>query len=165
MARIVVGYDGSPAAQQALEFATREARMREAVLEVVHVRPPIHLSEGSLSHGFQAEYTSAEAFGRMVESDRTQTEEAERHAREAAERLLGKAVANLDDHTLQIETTNLVDRRPARQLVELLGQRGDVDLLVVGSRGLGELSGRILGSVSLACVTHARVPVTVVHRT
>lgn len=164
MARIVVGYDGSPAAQQALEFATREARMREAVLEVVHVRPPTHLSEG-LSHGVQAEYASAEAFGRMVESDRTQTEEAEQHAREAAERLLGKAVANLDDHTLQIETTNLVDRRPARQLVELVGQRGDVDLLVVGSRGLGELSSRILGSVSLACVTHARVPVTVVHRT
>lgn len=165
MARIIVGYDGSPAAQTALEFAAREASMRDAILEVVHVRPPAHLSAGSLSHSVQAEYASAAAFGQLVERDRTQMEEVERHAREAAESLLGKAVANLDDPAVQIATTALVDRRPARRLVELVAQRGDVDLLVVGSRGLGELSGRLLGSVSLACVTHVRVPVAVVHRT
>lgn len=35
------------------------------------------------------------------------------------------------------------------------------DLLVVGSRGTGRVSGLVLGSVSAACVAHARVPVLV----
>jgi nucleotide-binding universal stress UspA family protein len=34
--RIVVGVDGSPAARRALGWAAAEARLRQAVLEVVH---------------------------------------------------------------------------------------------------------------------------------
>lgn len=91
-------------------------------------------------------------------------EEEATHAREAAENLLRRALEDVDVGTVQVEVTTLVDRRPARRLVELVNTKQDVDLLVVGSRGLGELSGMLLGSVSQACVAHAHVPVTVVHR-
>ncbi len=39
----------------------------------------------------------------------------------------------------------------------------DADLLVVGTRGHGEIVGILLGSVSEYCTTHARCPVVVVH--
>jgi nucleotide-binding universal stress UspA family protein len=40
----------------------------------------------------------------------------------------------------------------------------DAELLVVGARGLGSVSGAMLGSVSQALVRRSPVPVTVVHQ-
>jgi nucleotide-binding universal stress UspA family protein len=163
MARIVVGVDGSPAARNACLFAAQEARMRDATLQLVHVRSPAPVPAGQASQLAQSEYLSAEMLGRLVERERENVEEVERHARQAADSLMASLVDGVDIDPAKVERTILVDRRPARRLVELVNERDDVDLLVVGSRGLGELGGMLLGSVSLACVTHARVPVTVVH--
>jgi len=44
----------------------------------------------------------------------------------------------------------------------LLEAARGASLLVVGSRGHGEFTGMLLGSVSEHCVTHARCPVVVV---
>jgi nucleotide-binding universal stress UspA family protein len=44
----------------------------------------------------------------------------------------------------------------------LVGQSDEADLLVVGNRGHGALTGMLGGSVSIHCVTHARCPVVVV---
>ena len=56
-------------------------------------------------------------------------------------------------------STRVFEGYPARIL---LHQAEDADLLVVGSRGHGELSGMLLGSVGLHCVSHATCPVVVV---
>lgn len=163
MSRVVVGVDGSEAGQAALAFAADEARMRNATLELVHVRPRVP-GQGSGTQGLDAEFASAQAVQKSVERAGGQAEEAETRARQAAENLLERLVAQVGIDDVEVQKTTVVDRRPARRLVEHVNGRGDVVLLVVGSRGLGELSGRQLGSVSQACVTHARVPVTVVHR-
>ena len=44
----------------------------------------------------------------------------------------------------------------------LLDAAKDADLLVVGSRGHGELSGVLLGSVGLHCASQATCPVLIV---
>jgi nucleotide-binding universal stress UspA family protein len=53
----------------------------------------------------------------------------------------------------------VVESTPAQALIDA---SKDADLLVVGSRGHGEITGMLLGSVSLHCVTHAHCPVVVV---
>ena len=158
MTRIVVGIDGSPGAATALAHAADEARLRDAVLEVVHITPPPPATSPFV-HGLSAEVMSADMYADMVRIDREHHDELEEQARQQGERLLADAVEDLD---VKVETTLLFDRRPARRLVDLVGDRRDAVLLVVGSRGRGELSGLLLGSVSQACVTHAPVPVTVV---
>lgn len=45
----------------------------------------------------------------------------------------------------------------------LIAGSGGATLLVVGRRGMGRFAGPLLGSVSSACVAHARCPVLVVH--
>lgn len=160
MARVIVGIDGSRVAHEAVAFAADEARMREAVLQVAHVRRPT--PSPRLYRG--AEFASAEVLDQIIEMNQRQAEAADKQDRQASEQLLARAVASVDTGTVTVEQTSLVDRRPARRLLELVAEHDDVELLVVGSRGRGELTGMLLGSVSLACVTHAQVPVTVVHQ-
>lgn len=158
MGRIIAGVDGSSAARRALEFAAEEARMRGATLQVVYVqepaREPTHLGGDA--------YATTGSFETLAAWEREQREELEERARQHGEHVLREVLADVDTSGVSVEETLLFDHRPARQLVDLVSAADDVDLLVVGSRGRGELTGLLLGSVSQACVTHARVPVTVV---
>jgi nucleotide-binding universal stress UspA family protein len=161
MGRVVVGIDGSEGAREALAFAAEEARLRGASLEVVYVHALGSLGS-PFAHGLSAEVVSGDLYAQMVAREQEERDEFEERARQFGERLLSDAVEATDTEGLTVETTLLFDRRPAKRLVSLTNERGDVDLLVVGSRGRGELTGRLLGSVSQAVVNHARVPVSVI---
>jgi nucleotide-binding universal stress UspA family protein len=136
--RVLVGIDGSPAAQAALEFAVREARMRDATLmAVMAVELP--------------DYMWIDPY--MV---RTHPEEDTlQRARQELDRMLAAA------GTEGLNVDPVVTATPAPQA--LVDRSPDSDLLVVGSRGHGGLRGLVLGSVSMQCVLHAHCPVTVVH--
>jgi len=75
----------------------------------------------------------------------------------AAEKALAAALDELDpaDHLPPVVRHG----DPATQLVE---QATDAGLLVVGTRGLGAVRGRLLGSVGCYCADHAPVPVVIV---
>ena len=55
-------------------------------------------------------------------------------------------------------TKTLLEGQPARALIE---HSRDAYLLVLGNRGLGGFARLLLGSVSSACVSHARCPVLI----
>ena len=78
----------------------------------------------------------------------------------ATEEALEKALhETLGDNPAVPMTKVVVKGHPAPVL---LRQADDADLLVVASRGHGEFTGMLLGSVSEYCVTHATCPVVVV---
>jgi nucleotide-binding universal stress UspA family protein len=143
---IVVGVDGSPASQAALEFAAEEAGLRKAKLVAVHawsyVSPP---PVGDLG------------MTPMEGGDVPGLLEAERAAAGAAlSRALEKAFPT--PASVEVEP-RLVEGDPAEALVS---EAAGADLIVVGSRGRGDVASALLGSVSSHVVQHADCPVVVV---
>ena len=130
---VVVGYDGSDFAMQALDWAMDEAELRKATLLVAHT--------------WSWPYGDADA-------------EAKVHLRKAAEHVLwhGADCARATSSLVRIET-DLHEGHAAQRLVEL---SAGADLVVVGSRGLSRLPSAMLGSVATYVAEHAECPVIVV---
>jgi nucleotide-binding universal stress UspA family protein len=138
--RIVVGVDGSRAADAALRWAARQAALTGETVEAVIVWqfPIIGASYGwagvAVTDGMDlraiAEKTLAEAIDRAVGPES------------------GVSVQR-----------RVVEGYPPSVLVE---ESADADLLVVGSRGHGTFAEALLGSVSQHCSHHAKCPVVIV---
>lgn len=137
--RIVVGFDGSSSGRTALEWARREARLRGATLEVVHVYEP----------------PPSAMITKIPDPHLLAHVEASVHAQAAD--LLEEALEPLDD--VEVEPYLVRGPDPAAALTR---RAMSADLLVVGSRGRGGFAGLLLGSVSQKCVHHAPCPVVVV---
>jgi nucleotide-binding universal stress UspA family protein len=74
---------------------------------------------------------------------------------------LAKTTPYADERDVRYET-ELLEGSPAKAVLELARSR-DVDLIVVGSRGLGAVKAALLGSISSEIVHHADRPVLVAH--
>ncbi len=130
---VVVGFDGSPHAQGALQWTLTHLR-RSARVVVVHAYESVIGEPLSLS-----------------------PEHAEAGAREVLEAGVRAARRDLDGHP---PVEMVVMRGDPR--VALRTASGAADLLVVGSRGQGVLDRLLLGSVANALVDHPTVPTIVV---
>ncbi|HKN96460.1 MAG TPA: universal stress protein [Pseudonocardiaceae bacterium] len=135
---VVVGVDGSPASDAAIELAFEEASLRRTELVAVHTW---------LEHASDAAYVAMEpALNWDVLS--------ERGMESLAERLAGWAEKYRD-----VTVVRRVTR--GRPIVNLLAAAADAQLLLVGSRGRGAFAGVVLGSTSQALVYHAPCPLIV----
>ncbi len=132
---IVAGYDGSPGAAQALRWAAREAWARGTTLSVSLAWTPDHMEL-------------------PTESDLCDL--ARQHGREILTRGLPYAESVLGPGLVRAD---LAAGSAARVLCE---RSRDADMVVVGSRGRGELPGLRLGSVSWQVAGHASGRVVVV---
>jgi nucleotide-binding universal stress UspA family protein len=133
--RIVVGIDGSPTSINALRWAARHASLTGEKIEVVVVW------DWYKSPGW---YTPILA-GLDPERD--------------AKHVLEKTLMEIESEWPGLSmTSRVVEGNPCPILSEA---SKDASMLVVGSRGLGEFAGMLLGSVSQYCATHACCPVLV----
>ncbi len=139
-ARVVVGYDGSERAATAVRWAAREAQRAGLPLAVVHVVDFTGLVLG-LSTDDETEWSDV-AFERA----RALADEGADLARHAAPDVPVRAVVGSGS--------------AAEVLVE--ASRA-AELVVVGTRGRGDLAALCLGSVSTVVMTHAECPAVVVH--
>jgi nucleotide-binding universal stress UspA family protein len=137
MKTIVIATDGSDPAAQALEFAIDLARGTGATLHVLSVRPPRAVGRGGAGPA-------------ILETEETHGAE---HIAEAAAQRAREAGVDATPHTAHGDVVTMI-----AEAVTVLGAA----LLVVGSRGMGALSGAVLGSVSHALVHRSPVPVTIV---
>lgn len=137
--RIVVGVDGSPAAEYALNRAIEEAEVWGAGLTAV-TGVPVAAGAGLLA--WLPAAVDREAVLRDVA--------------EGLDIVVDRALVDHPDVTVERRT---VDGTGAQQL---MAASAEADLLVVGSRGRGGFTGMLLGSTSQAVLHHSVCPVMVV---
>jgi nucleotide-binding universal stress UspA family protein len=139
--RIVVGVDGSAGSLDAVRWATREAVRRHVQIEVV-----TSTLDRTGSYG--------DAVGLRMGAFRDADVE--------AKRVLVDAVDVVHDTAgvAGVSVDTRLERGSAAEV--LLGLKDRPAMIVVGSRGLGDFTGGLIGSVSSAVVTHARCPVAVI---
>jgi nucleotide-binding universal stress UspA family protein len=133
--RVVVGVDGSARSLDALRWAATEARARDADLDVVHAWR-LHLVAPPV-------HAVLPLVSTMEDSARAMLDTA------LADPALTGVRAN----------PHLVNDSPAAALLERAAGAG---LLVVGTRGLGRVTGALLGSVSRQLLHHGPCPVVVI---
>jgi nucleotide-binding universal stress UspA family protein len=143
---VLLGVDGSRTSESAVAYAFAEADRREATLDAVLVWDDVALRR----YAGQRSSTSEE-IGKL--------EDEEEHA-VLAEQLAGWRDKFPDVPVRQV----IVHGRPADALLHY-GLQSDAtrpQLVVVGSRGRGGLTGLLLGSTSQSLICHAPWPVVVV---
>lgn len=126
--------DGSDASRAAVDLAAREAALRHRPLHVVHafVWPLLHVPLGPPSGGL----------------------------RNAAQRILDEALAGWHDKYPDVTVHRTTPRSGPR--TALIEASHHAQLVIVGARGRGGLTGPLLGSVSQAVLHHATCPVAIV---
>lgn len=133
-AAIVVGVDGSPSSDLALDWAIDEASRRKLALHLIH------------AHGLG--YTASASLI-SVPPDWEETEQPLFRARARVASLAPEVPVTLESSAFS----------PSRSLVQASRH---ADTVVVGARGRGVLAGALLGSTSQQLAMHASCPVVVV---
>lgn len=147
---IVVGYDGSESATNALLFAAAEAVLRNVVLTIAYVidTPPWNvLAVGGPVAAVPNDPGLRRQQGAQQIIDR-------------AEQLIAENSAQFAGGNPPRVESQVFFAAPVPTLVQLAKE---AQLLVVGRRGKGRLRRVLLGSVSTGLIYHAHCPVAVIH--
>ncbi len=142
---ILVAIDGSEAATQALDMAIELAKKFDARLHMIHV-----VREMQLPADLQKFEEIETVRGTRQDVLNTIAEQLVNQGRRLAES------NGVDSVEIDIGTGD-----PANAIVGY-AKRNKVDLIVLGSRGLGQVEGMLLGSVSRKVSNMAAVPCLIV---
>jgi nucleotide-binding universal stress UspA family protein len=149
--KILVPLDGSEPSNHALEHAIGIAEKFDSKVTLLAVVPkvviPVFPDEGFGA----APVTAAKDMARYQEK-----------MREIYENVLKEAESMVStDHPDLGRETLLKEGRPSSTIVEM-AEESDVDLIVMGSRGVGGITGWILGSTSKRVVDSCTKPILIV---
>jgi nucleotide-binding universal stress UspA family protein len=123
--KILVPVDGSEQARKAIDFAANFAKQDDAVMHLLHVYKLPIVPEG---------------MGEYVISDRIELQA-------LGNQILAVAQDEAEGKGVQDTKAALMEGDPAERIIAYAKDH-DVDMIVMGSRGLGSFKGLLLGSVS-----------------
>ena len=149
--KILVAFDGSEPSKHALDIAVSTADKWKSELVILSVVPkvmmPVFPDEGFGAAPITAAQDMSEYQEKMKEIYASSLREAEEDIEEAFPDL--------------VVTTKLMEGRPSAIVVEE-AEEENIDLIVIGSRGIGGITGWILGSTSRRVVESCTKPILVV---
>lgn len=143
---ILVPIDGSDHSLKALDYALEVAHQFSSDLHIMIVysltAETFHLIQRALPRSIAESY--------------------QRDVKERNEQILMEAVQHAKSvHPHLTITQILMQGRPADIIVEIASTR-NIDLIIMGSRGIGGIKGMLLGSVADRVADHAPCPVMIV---
>lgn len=149
--KILVAFDGSEQSKRAIDYAADMANSCKGNLVVLTVVPkvtiPIFPDEGFGSVPVSPSQDWAEYQDKMNASYKKSQDDAMKDLKEHYPKLAAEAI--------------LLEGRPSSTIVEQ-AEKTQSDLIVMGSRGIGGISGWILGSTSRRVVESCTKPVLVI---
>ena len=142
--KILLATDASEDAQKAAQISSDIANNSGSELHVLHIgnTKDFHIAPG-------AEQTFSPRTGSYGE------------IREQAEKRLEEAVRQVEEVGGTVAQMHLRMGDPDDEILRFCEEQGEFGLLVMGSRGLGPVKRRLMGSVSESVVRHAHCPVLV----
>jgi nucleotide-binding universal stress UspA family protein len=142
MPGIIAGIDGSAHSPLVLEWAIKEAALRNTAITVITIdNVPANPWTGNPT---------------LLPGETAELERIEK----IAEELTHQVTSRLGERRPPSVSVRAAAGYPAKELIDA---SEDADLVVVGSRGAGGFARLLLGSVSSQVVQHAHCPVVVVH--
>jgi nucleotide-binding universal stress UspA family protein len=142
LTKIMFATDGSAHSEKSLEYTKTIAQKLGAKVLVFHACPPMpgYIELLPYDEPYQEAVAKGMEYGREI---------------------VDKAAEMLNQAGVSTET-EVVEGSAAQAILDMAEKLG-VDLIVVGAKGEAEVAGVLMGSVSHRVVTHAKVPVLVVH--
>ena len=149
--KILVAFDGSEPSKHALDHAVSIAESNKAEIHILSVVPrvmmPVFPDEG---------------FGAAPVTAAQDMSEYQERMKEIYGRSLMEAEKDIKNHYPELDVkTKLMEGRPSSTIVDE-AENNDMDLIVIGSRGIGGITGWILGATSRKVVESCTKPVLVV---
>ena len=142
--KILLATDASEDAHKAAQMASDLANVSGSELHVLHIgnMKDFHIAPG-------AEQTFASRSGSYGE------------LQEKAEKRLEEAVRQVEEAGGTVAQAHMRMGDPDGEILRFCDEQGGFGLIVMGSRGLGPIKRRLMGSVSESVVRHAHCPVLV----
>jgi nucleotide-binding universal stress UspA family protein len=142
--KILLATDASKDATKAAQMASDLANVSDSELHVLHIgnMKDFHVAPG-------AEQSFSPRTGSLGE------------IRENAEKTLEEAVKQVEQVGGTVAESHLRMGDPDEEILKFCEEQGGFGLIVMGSRGLGPVKRRLMGSVSESVVRHAHCPVLV----
>lgn len=139
----IVGIDGSPAGDRALEFAKERAKLIDNSKLVL-----CYIIEWS-PYSFQT-----------AEENEKRHQRREEEIAIARERILDPAVASVSSSGFQVE--GIVQHGDVAEILDRVASKNEGSQIVVGRVGARGIKERLFGGVSARLVSTAHVPVTII---
>ncbi|MDN6530000.1 MAG: universal stress protein [Brevibacterium sp.] len=138
---IIVGVDGSANSQCALQWAIRHAQLTASEIRLVaaYTVPGVNMSQAAIV--YPADYDTV--------------------IKRSVQQLVDDSAKTVTDASVPVSTVVF----PGDASGVLVDNSKNADLAVIGARGRGGFTGRLLGSVALAMPAHAHCPTVVIPST
>ena len=140
--KILAAVDGSETSMKAFKHAVNLAKIHKAEVTMLTVFEELNLPFGA-QYELWAEDSRENYISRVLEA-------------------MNKAFQKIRNESIAIEVeTRIEEGRPGKKITEIAEKEG-FDLIVIGSRGLGNVREMILGSVSGEVVRISNIPVLII---